>query len=99
MRVETVRDIGLVIRERRQALGLSQTALAAQAAVGRQWLVALEGGKARADIALILRVAKTLGLRVSLEPVLPQEGETAPPRRARIDLARVLARYKAPAHD
>ncbi|MBM3585275.1 MAG: helix-turn-helix domain-containing protein [Alphaproteobacteria bacterium] len=49
MRVRTSRDIGLVIRERRKTLSLSQEALAAKVGVGRQWIVEVEKGKPRAD--------------------------------------------------
>ena len=65
MQVRTPLDLGLVIRERRRKLGLSQNALAEKTGVGRQWLVAVEHGKARAEIGLVLRTLAALGLTLS----------------------------------
>ena len=65
MQVRTPLDLGLIIRERRRRLGLSQSALAEKAGVGRQWLVAVEHGKARAEIGLVLRTLAALDLTLS----------------------------------
>ena len=43
-------DLGLAIRDRRRKLKLSQTELARKAEVGRQWVVAIEQGKSRAEL-------------------------------------------------
>lgn len=69
MHVRTPLDLGLVIRERRRALGLSQADLALEAGVGRQWLVAVERGKRRAEIGLVLRTLATLDLALAIAPV------------------------------
>jgi len=68
MHVRTPLDLGLVIRERRRQLGLSQSQLAEQAGVGRQWLVAVERGKSRAEIGLVLQTLYALGLALSVVP-------------------------------
>ncbi len=68
MRIRTPLDLGLVIRDRRRKLGLSQADLAHKAGVGRQWLVAVEHGKARAALGLVLRTLNALDLSVSVEP-------------------------------
>ena len=65
MRVRTPLDLGLIIRDRRRKLGLSQSQLAEKAAVGRQWLVAVERGKARAEIGLVLRTLAALDLTLT----------------------------------
>lgn len=62
MRVKTPKDIGLVIRDRRRKLRLSQQAVADRAGVSRRWIVEVEGGKSRLDAGLLLRVMNTLGL-------------------------------------
>jgi y4mF family transcriptional regulator len=67
MRVQTPSDLGIVIRERRQALGWDQQSLAERAGVGRQWIVAIEKGKARAALGLVLRTLAALELRVLVE--------------------------------
>ena len=62
MYIRTAADLGAAIRERRKSLALSQSALAQQAGVGRQWLVAVERGKPGAELALVLRVLDTLNM-------------------------------------
>lgn len=66
MKVTTVQDIGLAIRERRRELGLSQQELADRVDVGRQWVVEIERGKPRAEIGLLLRTLDVLALQVSI---------------------------------
>jgi HTH-type transcriptional regulator/antitoxin HipB len=67
MRIRTPLELGLIIRDRRRKLGLSQSELAEKAGVGRQWLVAVEHGKARAEIGLVLRTLAALGLTLSVD--------------------------------
>lgn len=67
MRIGTPNELGLLIRARRRELGLTQTALAQRAGVGRQWIVAIEGGKSRAELGLVLRTLASLGLRMSVD--------------------------------
>jgi y4mF family transcriptional regulator len=61
MRFRTPEDLGILLRERRTALGLSQAALAERVGVSRQWIVDLEQGKPRLEIGLVLRTAEALG--------------------------------------
>jgi HTH-type transcriptional regulator/antitoxin HipB len=67
MRIRTVPELGLIIRERRRKLGLGQRALAAKVGVSRQWVVEVEQGKARAAVGLVLRTLEALGLQVEIE--------------------------------
>jgi len=67
MHIRTPLELGLIIRDRRRKLGLSQSELAEKAGVGRQWLVAVEHGKARAEIGLVLRTLAALGLTISVD--------------------------------
>jgi HTH-type transcriptional regulator / antitoxin HipB len=67
MHVRTPLDLGLIIRDRRRKLGLNQGDLAEKAGVGRQWLVGVEHGKARAEIGLVLRTLTALGLTLSVD--------------------------------
>jgi HTH-type transcriptional regulator/antitoxin HipB len=76
-----MRDIGLIIRDRRRSCGLDQQALAERVGVSRQWIIAVEKGKPRAEAGLVLRTLRALGLELSvsaeeeqarpLEPGLP----------------------------
>lgn len=67
MHIRTPSDLGLVIRQQRRRLGLNQTDLAARVGVGRQWIVAIEHGKARAELGLVLRTLAALGLALSVD--------------------------------
>ena len=81
MQIRTPLDLGLVIRDRRRKLKLSQTELARKAGVGRQWVVAIEQGKSRAELGLVLRTLSTLDLPLTIDPSerpLPSSGGTTP---------------------
>jgi HTH-type transcriptional regulator/antitoxin HipB len=70
MIVRTPTELGLLIRERRRALGLDQQALAKKVGVSRLWVIEIEKGKPRAEVGLVLRalLALDLDLDVSAEP-------------------------------
>ena len=67
MQIRTALDLGLVIRDRRRKLELSQTELARKAGVGRQWVVAIERGKSRAELGLVLRTLSALDLPLTID--------------------------------
>jgi HTH-type transcriptional regulator / antitoxin HipB len=67
MRMRTATDLGAFIRERRTKLGIDQVALAEKAGTSRKWLIEVEQGKPRAEIGLILRTLKTLGVSIDLQ--------------------------------
>lgn len=62
MFIRTPADLGALIRDRRIKLGLDQVSLAKKAGTSRKWLIEVENGKPRAEIGLILRTLKTLGV-------------------------------------
>jgi HTH-type transcriptional regulator/antitoxin HipB len=62
MQVKTTNDIGSLIHERRTQLGWSQEELATRVGVSRLWIVQLEKGKPTAQIGLVLRTLKELGI-------------------------------------
>lgn len=64
--------LGALVRETRIRLGLTQTELAADAGVGRQWLVAFEAGdKHSAPLDMVFRLLRELDLAVTLQPATP----------------------------
>jgi HTH-type transcriptional regulator/antitoxin HipB len=67
IRARTPREIGSIIRERRRAIGLDQATLGRKVGVSRQWVIAVERGKAGAEIGLITRTLYALGLVVAIE--------------------------------
>jgi HTH-type transcriptional regulator / antitoxin HipB len=68
MFVRTPSDLGALIRERRRKLGLDQVTLARKAGTSRKWLIEVENGKPRAEIGLILRTLKALGIELVATP-------------------------------
>ena len=64
----TSQDIGSLVRQQRKALDWSQAKLAEQTMVSRDWIVQLEKGKATAELGLVLRALKALGLLVDIAP-------------------------------
>jgi y4mF family transcriptional regulator len=68
MRVGNAADLGRYLRGQRRAAGLSQTDLAARAAVSRRWLSDLEQGKSTAEIGLIFKVIAALNLHLDCRP-------------------------------
>ena len=66
MRVRTAADLGAFIRERRVKLAMDQSNLAEKAGTSRKWIVEVEQGKPRAEIGLILRTLKALGVSLDL---------------------------------
>lgn len=67
MRVQTTAELGALIRERRQQLGMDQKTLAAKAGVSRFWVIDIESGKPRAEVGLVLRALRALGLSMDLD--------------------------------
>ncbi len=62
MMIRTPSDLGALIRERRIKLGLDQISLAKKAGTSRKWLIEVENGKPGAEIGLIFRTLKALGI-------------------------------------
>lgn len=79
MRIGTALDIGLIIRERRRLLGWEQRTLATRVGVSRQWIVEVEKGKPRAEVGLLLRTLRVLGLDLHADPAAgdPTAGDKA----------------------
>lgn len=71
-------DIAALIKTRREALGLSQQALAERLNVSRKWVNEVEQGNANAKLGLVLRALNELG--IELYGQLPQSAtsETNP---------------------
>lgn len=61
-------DLGAWLRSRRVELGLTQNELARRVRVGRQWIVRLEAGNERAELAPLLRTIFEFGLELRLDP-------------------------------
>lgn len=65
MLVRTPADLGAVIRDRRKQLKLDQAAFAKRIGVSRQWVIEIEHGHARAELALVLRALDVLDIQLN----------------------------------
>ena len=66
MIVRTPRDIGSMIRSRRQDLGWDQQTLADRIGVGRLWVIGMERGKPGVQLDLVLRALAAVGLQIDM---------------------------------
>lgn len=66
MKIRTAADLGAFIRERRVKLTMDQSDLAEKAGTSRKWIVEVEQGKPRAEIGLVLRTLKALGVSLDV---------------------------------
>lgn len=92
--VRSAAQLGEAVREARVEAGLTQTELASDSGVGRQWLVAFEAGdKMSAPFDMVMRVLRVLELEATLDPSLPKrpgrQGQPFAPKATE-----VLARYE-----
>lgn len=69
MIISNARDLGLLIRHRREELGLTQVEAARLAGVSRQWLIQVEQGKGTAEFDRVIRLLRVLRLRTDVAPV------------------------------
>jgi HTH-type transcriptional regulator/antitoxin HipB len=97
MLIRTPADLGALIRDRRMKLALDQKSLAHKVGVSRQWIVAVEHGKPRAEIGLLLRTINVLGIRLSADqepPVNTRDAGNTPSLDVDIDSIIATARGK-----
>ncbi|MCW2538937.1 MAG: putative DNA-binding protein [Frankiales bacterium] len=66
MRVTTAQDLGNLVREKREAVAMTQRQLAEHAGVSRLWLVHLEAGHPGAEFGKVLQLVASLDLTLDL---------------------------------
>lgn len=92
--VRAPREMADAVRSARLAAGLSQAELAAEAHVGRQWLVGFEAGdKASAPLNMVWRLLTALDLTVVLVPTPVAPPRSTPPA---IDLDEIIDGLRRP---
>jgi y4mF family transcriptional regulator len=64
----SVKEVGVVIRESRKRLGVTQKDLALTSGTGLRFIIELEKGKDTCQIGKVLTVIQTLGIRIELTP-------------------------------
>ena len=68
MQVRNARDMGLLIKDQRRSLSLSQADLADKIGASRHWVMGVEAGKPTVELGLVLKALSALGLVCSLRP-------------------------------
>lgn len=82
MPLQTPHDLGNLIQARRQAMGLSQAALADRVGVSRLWVNELERGNPGAGFGLILRTLNVLNIALTTVDIAPKPTNPPPPVQA-----------------
>lgn len=67
MQIRTAQELGALVRERRDNLGLTQLEVAERARVTREWLVRFENGKSTVALTRVLDVLTALDLAIDVE--------------------------------
>jgi HTH-type transcriptional regulator / antitoxin HipB len=93
MNIRTPAELGTLIRNRRQKLGLDQASLSEKVGVSRLWLNEIEKGKPRAEIGLVLRTIDALG--IILTATTPDK-KTPKTDADTMDIDKIIDRARAP---
>jgi HTH-type transcriptional regulator/antitoxin HipB len=94
-RIDTADDLGQLVRATRVRRRMTQDDLAVAAGVSRRWIVALEAGKPRAELGLVLRVLSTLGIPLTADaPEAPTRSDSGSSQS--LDLDAHLRRLAGP---
>jgi len=89
--VRTIRDIGLMARDRRKTLGWTQQDLAGRIGSQKKWVVEFEAGKPTLEAGRMMLAINILGLEFSLGDA-PVQGETS--KRSSRNFNQIFARVK-----
>lgn len=68
LKVRTIRDIGLLIRDARRKAGLTQADLAKKVGAGARWIHELEHGRPTVEAGRMLLVMNILGITLYVSP-------------------------------
>ncbi|WP_419949868.1 helix-turn-helix transcriptional regulator [Candidatus Palauibacter sp.] len=97
MQSRTPLELGLLIRKARHARGMTQADLARAAGVGRQWVVAIEAGKPRAELGKAFQTLAALDLSLSIHGEGIPEPSGSRVRIAVPDIEAVVRAHEDPA--
>ncbi len=71
MDLTTPRQLGRLLRDRRQQTGLTQAGLAARLRLGRQWVSEAEAGSSGTTIGPLLRALHAVGVTLTVTRATP----------------------------
>jgi HTH-type transcriptional regulator / antitoxin HipB len=91
MLIRTPADLGAVVRDRRKELKLDQATLAKRIGVSRQWVIEVEHGHPRAELALVLRTIDVLDIHLDVSTA-PVTGRRR--RSGTIDIDSIVAKAR-----
>jgi HTH-type transcriptional regulator / antitoxin HipB len=91
MLVRTPADLGAIIRDTRKQLKLDQATLAKRIGVSRQWVIEVEHGHPRAELALVLRALDALNVRLDAATEQPTPKRRAP---TGVDINSIVAKAR-----
>lgn len=94
MIIRTPTDLGALIRDRRNRLGMDQATLARTVGTSRKWLIEVEKGKQTAQIGLILRTLQALRITLTHGSQATQKG--ANPEAEHIDITHIIDSLRPP---
>jgi transcriptional regulator with XRE-family HTH domain len=98
VQLRSQRELGLLLRERRDEMGLSQQAFADLVGVPRLWVSTVENGHGNPTFTRLLAVAERAGLTVRLDdPLSDRLPATVTPSRPQVDLDGLLGGWATPA--
>ena len=86
MKIRNAKELGLLVRERRLELKLSQAMLAERVGVSRLWIGLLEQGKSSAHLGLALRTLQALAIDLEAGEKIATSVGTSP----KIDLDKLI---------
>lgn len=95
MLIRTPADLGAVIRDRRKQRKLDQAGLAKLIGVSRPWVIEIEHGHPRAELALVLRALDALDIRFDLITGDARASDKNHPASATVDIDAIVANAKA----
>lgn len=81
MLIRTAHEVGLLIRDRRRTLGLTQAELAERIGASREWVRLLESGKPRLELGLTLRALTALGVLLDAQSSATTHSASDTPKR------------------
>jgi len=68
MQIRTARDLGALVRDRRQALGWTLDDLAERTPMSRRWIADVEAGKSGVAVGPLMSLLAVLGVELSAAP-------------------------------
>jgi y4mF family transcriptional regulator len=92
MFIRSPSELGAAIRDRRRQLELDQATLARRIGVSRQWVIAIERGRSRAELGLVLRALDALGIGLNAEI----SGSQEPGAKSAVDIDAIVSAARKP---